>query len=64
MVSYKETIVKTLIWRFIATALTILTGWAVTGNFKFGLAIGSIEVVIKMVGYFLFERFWNKISKK
>jgi uncharacterized membrane protein len=64
MASYKETLIKTIVWRFIATILTILTGWAVTGNYKFGLAIGGIEIVIKMVGYFLFERFWDKISKK
>ena len=63
MASYKETLIKTLIWRFIATVLTILTGWAVTGNYKFGLAIGGIEVIIKMVGYFLFERIWDKFTK-
>ena len=62
MASYKETLIKTLIWRVIATVLTILTGWAVTGNFKFGLAIGGIEVIIKMIGYFLFERVWDKIK--
>ncbi len=64
MASYKETLIKTLIWRTIATILTILTGWAVTGNYKFGLAIGGIEVVIKMVSYFIFERLWNKVLKK
>ena len=64
MASYKETLLKTIIWRTIATLLTILTGWAVTGNYKFGLAIGGIEVIIKMVSYFLFERLWDKISKK
>lgn len=64
MVSYKETLIKTLIWRTIATIITVLTGWAVTGNYKFGLAIGGIEVIIKMVSYFLFERLWDKVSKK
>lgn len=64
MASYKETLLKTIIWRTIATLLTILTGWVVTGNYKFGLAIGGIEVIIKMVSYFLFERLWDKISKK
>jgi uncharacterized membrane protein len=64
MASYKETLLKTIIWRTIATILTILTGWAVTGNYKFGLAIGGIEVVIKMVSYFIFERLWDKVLKK
>ena len=64
MASYKETLLKTIIWRTIATLITILTGWAVTGNYKFGLAIGGIEVVIKMVSYFIFERLWDKVLKK
>ncbi len=64
MASYKETLIKTLIWRTIATILTILTGWAVTGNYKFGLAIGGIEVVIKLISYFIFERLWDKVLKK
>ena len=64
MVSYKETLIKTIIWRTIATLITVLTGWAVTGNYKFGLAIGGIEVVIKMVSYFIFERLWDKVLKK
>jgi uncharacterized membrane protein len=63
MASYKETIVKTLIWRVIATSITILTGWIVSGNWKFGLAIGSIDTVIKTVGYFSFERLWVKSTK-
>jgi len=64
MASYKETLIKTIVWRFIATALTVLTGWAVTGNYKFGLAIGGIEVVIKLISYFIFERLWDKVLKK
>ena len=64
MVSYKETLLKTIIWRTIATIITVLTGWVVTGNYKFGLAIGGIEVIIKMVSYFIFERFWDKVLKK
>jgi len=64
MASYKETLIKTLIWRTIATILTILTGWAVTGNYKFGLVIGGIEVVIKLISYFIFERLWDKVLKK
>ena len=63
MASYKETLVKTIVWRIIATILTILTGWAVTGNYKFGLAIGGIEVIVKMAGYFLFERMWDNKKK-
>ena len=63
MRSYKDTLIKTLIWRVIATSITILTGWLVSGNWKFGLAIGGIDTILKTVGYFSFERFWEKYKK-
>ncbi len=64
MVTIKETIIKTLIWRVIATIITICIGWYVSGSFQFGLAIGGTDTVVKTIGYFGFERFWNKISSK
>lgn len=64
MVSYKETLLKTLIWRFVATSITIMTGWLVSGNWKFGLAIGGIDTVIKTIGYFGYERLWYKFKSK
>ena len=63
MVSYKETLIKTIIWRIIATSITIFTGWLVSGNWKFGLAVGSIDTVLKTIGYFSYERVWNNRKK-
>ena len=64
MASYKETLIKTFIWRIIATSITIGTGWLISGNWKFGLAVGSIDTVIKTIGYFTYERAWIKFTKK
>ena len=61
-VSYKATLIKTIIWRILATVLTFLSAWLVTGNVKVGLAIGGVEVLVKMIGYFTFERLWNKLN--
>ena len=61
-VSYKATLIKTIIWRILATLLTFLSAWLVTGIVKIGLAIGGVEAFIKMVGYFTFERLWNKFN--
>ena len=61
--SYKKTFIKTLIWRVIATSITILTGWAVSGDWRFGLAVGSIDTVLKTIGYFGYERIWIKFNK-
>ena len=60
--SYKATLIKTIIWRILATILTFLSAWLVTGNVKVGLAIGGVEALVKMIGYFTFERLWNKLN--
>ena len=44
--SYKKTLIKTLIWRVIATSITILSGWIISGNWKFGLAVGGLDTEI------------------
>lgn len=53
-------ILKTLTWRMIGTIDTIILGWIITGNLKTGMTIGGIEVVTKMILYYLHERFWYK----
>tara|TARA_R110000764_G_scaffold211369_1_gene297444 strand:- start:198 stop:389 length:192 start_codon:yes stop_codon:yes gene_type:complete len=63
MKSYKKTLLKTIIWRSIATMITILSGWLVSGNWKFGLTIGGIDTIFKTVGYFYFERLWEKKNR-
>jgi len=63
MVSYKRHIAKTISWRIIGTLDTIILSWIITGNLKIGMAIGGVEVITKMVLYFLHERIWYKFSK-
>jgi uncharacterized membrane protein len=63
MVNYKRHIAKTISWRIIGTLDTIILSWVITGNWKFGLTIGGVEVITKMVLYFFHERAWYKFSK-
>ena len=56
----KRHILKTITWRMIGTIDTIFLGWIITGNLKTGMTIGGIEVVTKMILYYLHERFWYK----
>ena len=62
MESYKLTLFKTIIWRVIATLITFLSGWLLTGDFKIGLAVGGLDFFLKFIGYFIFERFWQKLN--
>ena len=59
-VQSKRHVLKTITWRFIATSDTILIAWVLTENLSLGLKIGSLEVITKMVLYYLHERFWLK----
>jgi uncharacterized membrane protein len=57
-----QTILKTITWRIIGTADTILLAWFFTGNWQTGLQIGSLELVTKMILYYFHERLWLKIK--
>ena len=63
MVSYKRHIAKTISWRIIGTIDTVIISGLITGSWVAGLAIGGVEVISKMVLYFLHERIWYKFSK-
>jgi uncharacterized membrane protein len=62
MVSRKRHILKTISWRIIGTLDTIILSGIITGSWKFGLAIGGVEVVTKMILYYFHERAWYKFS--
>lgn len=40
----------------------MILGWIVTGSPVTGLKIGGLEVLTKMVLYFIHERVWYKIN--
>jgi uncharacterized membrane protein len=63
MVSYKRHIAKTISWRIIGTIDTVIISGLITGSWGAGLAIGGVEIISKMVLYFLHERMWYKFSK-
>ena len=60
--SNKRHIIKTFSWRALGTIDTILLSWLITGNPLTGLKIGGVEVVTKMVLYFLHEKLWYRIN--
>jgi uncharacterized membrane protein len=63
MVSYKRHVAKTISWRIIGTLDTMILSGIITGSWITGLTIGAVEIITKMVLYFLHERAWYKFSK-
>ncbi len=58
----KRSVLKTVSWRAIGTLDTILISWIVTGTLALAFSIGAIELITKMVLYYLHERTWNNIK--
>jgi uncharacterized membrane protein len=60
--SRKRHIIKTITWRVIGTMDTMLLAWLISGDVLMGLKIGLVEVVTKMMLYYLHERAWYKVD--
>ncbi len=56
----KRSIAKTVSWRTLATFTTALIVYAFTGKVILAISIGSVEVIAKIILYFVHERAWNK----
>ncbi|MDB2656562.1 DUF2061 domain-containing protein [Crocinitomicaceae bacterium] len=60
----RVSLLKTLSWRIIGTLDTMLISYLLTGKLDVALSIGGIEVVSKMILYYLHERAWIKLLKR
>jgi len=57
-----RSVAKSISWRVIGTADTIVISWIITGKLDLAFSIGSIELITKMILYFFHERIWNTIK--
>jgi uncharacterized membrane protein len=56
--SHAKSILKSITWRIIGTIDTILISYFITGKFKLAVSIGAIELITKILLYYLHERIW------
>ena len=59
--SIKRTGTKTATWRTIASLDTMLLAYFFTGNVATAISIGGLEIVTKLILYFIHERVWAKL---
>ena len=62
MDSKLRSIVKALSWRFIATSVTFIVAYCITGELTFAASIGLLDTIFKLALYFMHERLWEKIT--
>ena len=63
MVSHKRHLLKTVTWRIVGTLDTVILSGFITGDWKIGLTIGGVEVISKMILYYIHERVWYRYFK-
>lgn len=61
--SHLRSILKGVTWRVLGTLDTMIISYLITGNWKFALSIGGIEVISKLVLYYLHERAWQLVPR-
>lgn len=59
--SYRS-LIKSISWRITGTIDTFVISFLITGQIKFALSISGVEVITKIILYYLHERLWNKIN--
>ena len=57
--TFKRSFLKTFTWRVFASLDTALLTWFFSGDVITGLKVGGLEVVTKLIIYFLHERAWR-----
>ena len=62
--SHLRSVMKSISWRLVATLSTVILVWAITGRAEWALTVGSGELILKLVLYYLHERAWEKLPLK
>ncbi|UIO99493.1 DUF2061 domain-containing protein [Halobaculum sp. CBA1158] len=58
----KRAIVKTLCYRALMVAITVIVAWMVVGDVSDAVNIGLVANVVKTATYYTYERVWDRIS--
>ena len=60
----KISLLKTISWRIIGTVDTVIISYVLTGKVDVAFSIGGVELITKMLLYFIHERAWVMIIKR
>ena len=57
-----RSVVKAISWRVTGTLDTVVISFLITGQIRWALSIGFVELFTKVTLYYAHERIWNRIS--
>lgn len=55
-------LLKTVTWRIVGTIDTMTLAWLISGDPMVGVKVGGIEVITKMILYYIHERVWYRFN--
>ena len=58
----KRSLAKTITWRVVATTDTFIIAWLFTSDEVIAASIAGLEVVTKLVLYYMHERGWTSVK--
>jgi len=59
---HKRSALKAISWRIIATSTTMILVYVLTGQLELTATVGFLDVILKILFYFIHERGWNRIE--
>jgi len=62
METARRSLLKAISWRILATGITGLLVYALTGELEFAAKIGLADTLLKLFIYIGHERAWNRIN--
>ena len=61
MDTHKRSIAKTISWRVVATVITGIVTYILTGRLDFAVTVGLADTLVKFFIYYVHERMWTRI---
>lgn len=59
--THTRSVIKALSWRTLGTVDTFAISWLLTGRVEIAGSIAGLEIITKIVWYYLHERVWAAI---
>ena len=56
--------IKACTWRFLASLITVVLVLIMTGEMHLAAKVGALDVIVKLVVYYLHERTWLWVGRK
>lgn len=55
-------VMKTLCYRLLMVAVTVVVAWAVVGDVSDAVSVGIVANLVKTGTYYAYERLWDRIA--